>query len=141
MREILRPAVQQLTGSDQARAFAAWRNACGSSLAVCARPASFFNGVLTVECPSSTWVNELTYLSREIMDRMRALAPDHPVTRLRFVVAAPPTADGRERSFAPASRRLTRAALGDAFDAAHGVADDRLRWAIEAALRSASQPE
>jgi predicted nucleic acid-binding Zn ribbon protein len=45
--------------------------------------------VLTVECESSTWANELTYLTPVILERLRADDAATPVTSLRFVVGRP----------------------------------------------------
>jgi predicted nucleic acid-binding Zn ribbon protein len=45
--------------------------------------------VLTVECESSTWANELTYLTPVILERLRADDPATTVTGLRFVVGRP----------------------------------------------------
>lgn len=147
LSEILDPALQRLATSDQARAFGAWARAAGVPVASCARPGGFFNGVLTVDCVSSIWANELTYLGSQILARMDEVAPGHPVKRLRFVVErAARSAEEAEASAPEASaarpddrcERLTGAALEKAKAAAQGVRDQRLREAIEAALRASS---
>ncbi len=142
LRDVLNPAVQQLVSSDQARAFAAWTQAAGAAVAAAARPNGLFNGVLTVECPSSIWANELTYLGGQILDRMNELVPGQPVRRLRFVVARPARSFSDEapaaRGVREANPRLTPVALTEAHSAASGIRDDRLRDAIETALRAAS---
>ena len=54
------------------------------------RPRRLSRGVLTVECESSTWANELTYLDAgHPRRRLRADDPATPVTSLRFVVGRP----------------------------------------------------
>jgi hypothetical protein len=142
LRDILDPALQRLAGSDQARAFGAWTRASGAPVSSCARPSRFFNGVLTVECASSIWANELTYLSGEILARMDEVAPGQPVKRLRFVVERtvhPP--DDSERFVGPAkepAERLSGEALEGAREMAAEVRDPHLRAAIEAALRASS---
>lgn len=142
LSEILDPALQRLVGSDQARAFGAWARASGAPVASCARPSRFFNGLLTVECVSSIWANELTYLSGEILARMEEVAPGQPVKRLRFVVerAVRSCEDPECVEAQPQGRaeRLPGEALEGARSMAAEVRDPRLREAIEAALRASS---
>lgn len=138
--DILSSALGRMATSEQGRAYAAWTRAAGDQVASGARPRHFSRGVLTVECTSSVWANELTYLGPQILRRMDDIAPGHPVKRFRFVIerAAPqqqetsPAArhDGRDERPAPPD-------LGGARAQAQGVRDERLRAAIEAALRTA----
>jgi len=139
--DILDPALDRLATSEQARAYAAWARASGDQVASGARPRHFARGVLTVECSSSVWANELTYLSGQLLRRMDELAPGHPVKRFRFVIERaarqeeePPAAkeEALQRTPAPADLREAR-------EQAEGVRDERLRAAIEAALRATSK--
>ena len=138
--DILSAALGRMATSDQARAYAAWARAAGEQVASGARPRHFSRGVLTVECTSSVWANELTYLGGQILRRMDEIAPGHPVKRFRFVIerAAPrqeePPAVQEERR----DERPAPADLGGARAQAQGVRDERLRAAIEAALRASS---
>jgi hypothetical protein len=132
------PALDQLAGSDQARAYAAWSRASGDQVAGGARPRAFSRGVLTVECTSSVWANELTYLGAEILRRMDELTPGHPVTKLRFMVASAPAAQETEPPAPKSEERHARPApeeYGEARARAEGVRDERLRAAIDAVLR------
>ncbi len=142
--DILAPALDQLAGSEQARAYGAWTRAAGAPVAGGARPRNFSRGTLTVECTSSVWANELTYLSADILRKMDALVPGHPVKKLRFMVAAPTTVPAQE-SEVPAPKRgrgPARLAPEDC-DAARAqaaaVGDERLRAAIEAALGTSGE--
>ena len=144
--DILSVALGRMATSEQARAYAAWARASGDQVASGARPRHFSRGVLTVECTSSVWANELTYLGGQIIRRMDELAPGHPVKRFRFVIAraAPELAD--EPPVATEERRDRRPAPPDLSGArarAGGVRDQRLRAAIEAVLRAspAEPPE
>ena len=93
--DILSAALGRMATSDQARAYAAWARAAGEQVASGARPRHFSRGVLTVECTSSVWANELTYLGGQILRRMDEIAPGHPVKRFRFVIErAPPRSSG-----------------------------------------------
>jgi hypothetical protein len=84
--DILTPALGKLAVSDEARAYAAWARAVGEPVTKGSRPRAFRRGQLTVECASSVWANELTYLGPQILRRMDEVAPGHPVERFRFIV-------------------------------------------------------
>jgi hypothetical protein len=139
--DILSSALGRIATSDQARAYAAWARAAGGQVASGARPRHFSRGVLTVECTSSVWANELTYLGGQILRRMDEIAPGHPVKRFRFVVerAAP-----RQEEEPPAAKEDSGHEwpappdLDGARAQAEGVRDERLRAAIDAALRASS---
>ena len=140
--DILGPALDHLARSDQARAYGAWARAAGEQVAGGARPRAFARGTLTVECSSSVWANELTYLSADILRRMDAVAPGHPVKKLRFMVVTAPGAQEPEPSTSKVERRHARPAqpdYGDARTHAEGVRDERLRAAIEALLEGSSE--
>jgi hypothetical protein len=131
----------------------------GDPVAGGTRPKAFRRGQLTIECASSVWANELTYLGPEILRRMDEVAPGHPVQRFRFVIGRLPTPhdadpDGpapaaeasREQDSGPSTAKEKRRHEQPAPDEheaarvqAEGVDDGRLRAAIEAALRRSSQ--
>lgn len=140
LRDVLETEMTRITGSDRARAYAAWGRASVPPVSLSTRPSGFHNGVLVVECESSVWANELTLLSAQILTRMHEVAPGHPVARLRFVVGRATVApseneDGTEDAMdqRPSSGEPVPA---QAREAVRSVAHDRLRAAIEAALRS-----
>jgi hypothetical protein len=157
--EIISPALDKLAGGDEARAYAAWARAVGDPVAGGTRPKAFRRGQLTVECASSVWANELTYLGPQIMRRMDEVAPGHPVQRFRFVVGRLPAPEGaaldgpppaveapREQGSGPSAAKEKRRDEPPAPDEnaaaraqAEGVDDGRLRAAIEAALRRSLQ--
>jgi hypothetical protein len=102
-----------------------------------ARPRNYARGTLTVECSSSVWANELTYLGTDILRRMDEVAPGHPVRKLRFMVAAAPPAQETQPAPAKSEGRHARAERPDLREArarAEGVRDERLKAAIEAVL-------
>ena len=87
--DILSAALSRVAGSDEARAYRAWARAAGGDVVAVTRPRRLARGVLTVECESSTWANELTYLTPVILERLRADDPATSVKGLRFVVGRP----------------------------------------------------
>jgi len=184
--DVLTPALDRLATGDEAQAYVAWARAVGDPVAEGTRPKAFRRGQLTVECASSVWAHELTYLGPQILRRMDEVAPGHPVKKFRFVVgrlvstspdardpspgpaalplAAPPhTADGEPPGSPGVPRRAGDAGPegqdseasaekheaqdqrpgpapdGAARAQAEGVRDERLRAAIEAALRRSSE--
>lgn len=88
--DIITPALDRLAGGDEARAYAAWARAVGEPVTAGTRPKAFRRGQLTVECASSVWAHELTYLGPQILRRMDEVAPGHPVESFRFVVGRLP---------------------------------------------------
>jgi len=165
--DIIMPALDKLAGGDEARAYSAWARAVGDPVCGGTRPKAFRRGQLTIECTSSVWANELTYLGPQILRRMDEVAPGHPVERFRFIVGrlspspepdeAPPQTGAAEpgseaptgaagqdsRRAAPKENRRHERPAPDEHDAARaqaeGVQDGRLRAAIEAALRRSSE--
>lgn len=163
LEEIITPAVRRLAEGDEARAYAAWARAVGPPVAGGTRPKAFRRGQLTVECASSVWASELTYLGPRILRRMSEVAPGHPVERFRFVVGhiPGPEADDLPGGAVPVAGRTIDAAgegsgrggarrgepqgrpadgAADELQTASGaVRDARLRAAIEQALRRSSE--
>ena len=86
----LTAAMQRVVQSDEARAYQGWRQTAGDDVAAVTRPRRFARGLLTVECESSTWASELTYLTPMILERLTVDDPETPVKKLRFVTSARP---------------------------------------------------
>jgi hypothetical protein len=125
--DILTPALGKLAGSGEARAYAAWARAVGDAVARGSRPKSFRRGQLTVECASSVWANELTYLGPQILRRMDEVAPGHPVERFRFVVGRLPAPDpdsAEERTEGRPEASAGAPAEGRSADAGAAVGQD-----------------
>ena len=87
--DILSGALSRVAGSDEARSYRAWARAAGGDVVAVTRPRRLSRGVLTVECESAAWANELTYLTPVILDRLRADDPSTPVKALRFIAGRP----------------------------------------------------
>jgi len=148
--EVLGPALDRIATSDQARAYSAWARAVGERVAASTSPKAFGRGRLTVMCDSSVWANELLYLGPQILRRMDEVLPGHPVERFRFVVgntgaSEPVEAPCGQESAARPAKKVCRdgtpapGAYEEARAEVEGVRDERLRAAIEAALRRSSE--
>jgi len=106
--DVITPALGRLAGGDEARAYSAWARAVGDPVSGGTRPKAFRRGQLTIECASSVWANELTYLGPQILRRMHEVAPGHPVKRFRFVVGRPPAPPAADESAADDARATHR---------------------------------
>lgn len=86
LRDILQKRLEELEESDQARAYRAWRAVAGGHLGAVCAPGRLYAGTLVVECESSVWATELSYMAPDLLARLRAVDPGTPVERLRFRV-------------------------------------------------------
>jgi Dna[CI] antecedent DciA-like protein len=109
-----------------------WQSIVGPRLSERALPESLNDGVLSVRVPSSTWAQELSFLSHVILERLQQSG--HAVTKVRFRVAAASVRPQPE----PPTRRVVKAPLPPALLRRLAELDDpELRQAIaEAAALS-----
>lgn len=93
-----------------------WQRAVGERLAQRTHPERINDGVLTVRVPSSTWAQELSFLSDVVLQRLTAAG--HRVQKLRFQVGTgrvapePPVTVVRRASL-PSSLLASLARLDD----------------------------
>jgi predicted nucleic acid-binding Zn ribbon protein len=64
----------------------AWTDAVGEQLAAVARPAAERDGVLTVECASAVWAQELDLMQAQLLDRLRGKLGERAPETLKFRV-------------------------------------------------------
>jgi predicted nucleic acid-binding Zn ribbon protein len=68
-----------------------WRGAVGARIADRTRVGSLVRGTLTIYAASSTWANELTFLTADIIARLRAAGVDVHTLKFRIKdLGAPP---------------------------------------------------
>jgi len=129
------PAPDQL---EAARAFAWWSRAVPPRILANARPVKLAGGVLVVHVRSSVWANELSYLTDDLLSRLREHAPMSRVERIRFQVGPLPEIAAREADAPPPPEPVRLAALPEELGRALSrIHDDELRKAIaEAATTS-----
>jgi hypothetical protein len=123
--DVITPALDRLAGGDEARAYTAWARAVGEPVSDGTRPKAFRRGQLTVECASSVWANELTYLGPQILRRMDEVAPGHPVERFRFVVGRLPARESRDDGGIPGVAGESAAPTGEHEAAGPGARGSR----------------
>jgi len=137
--DILRPAAQRLGAGEEALAYTLWQQAAGEQVNAVTKLRRFARGTLTIECESSVWSSELTYLGETILQRMSALNAGNPVTKLRFVTRATPARQVEEPPAANTEERWRRLAPHQASEAAtcaEALRDERLKAAVKAALEA-----
>ena len=83
--DILARRFDALEGSDQVRAYRGWHAVARGHLAAVTTPGRLRGGTLTVECESSVWATELSYMAPDLLARLRSVDPQTPVERLRFM--------------------------------------------------------
>ena len=137
--EILQPAAQRLGAGDEALAYTLWQKAAGDQVNAVTKLRRFARGTLTIECESSVWSSELTYLGETILRRMSALDAHNPVGKLRFVTRATPVRQVEEPPAANTQERWRKLAPQEASEATtctEALRDERLRAAVRAALEA-----
>jgi hypothetical protein len=111
-----------------------WAEAVGHRIAERARPLGLEHGVLTIRAATSVWANELSFLSDELLARLRERGVD--VKELRFRVGplqpTSPPAEPRETREVPAPASLP----ADLTHNLQRIADDELRDIIADAARA-----
>jgi len=129
------PAPDQL---EAAKAFAWWTRSVPPRILENARPVRLSRGVLLVHVSSSVWANELSYLTDDLLARLREHAPTSRVERIRFKVGPLPDLPKREPAASPPPQPVRLASLPEELGRALSrVHDDALRKTItEAATTS-----
>lgn len=76
---------------DQARLISEWHRFVGESMAVHTRVVEIREGVLVVQCDSTTWATELRRLRGEILSRILDEFPEAGLRELKFLAPGAPS--------------------------------------------------
>jgi predicted nucleic acid-binding Zn ribbon protein len=88
--DVLRDAVGQAAPDTLlGRVQAVWAEVAGAAIATEAAPVSEREGTVFVDCSSAVWVEELTLLAPDLLDRLNARLKGVTVRSLRFRVKSP----------------------------------------------------
>lgn len=63
-----------------------WDRAVGSPIAMNAKPDAFKDGVLSVNVSSSSWIHQLKFLEKEMIDNLNKSLDAPLITRIRFKI-------------------------------------------------------
>lgn len=110
-----------------------WAELVGPDIARRSEPRTLDRGILTVIVPSSSWSAELSFLSEELLNRLRQRK--YVVERLRFIVGkidAPARPFEAEPDVVPALREIPKSLQKEIAE----VPDDDLRAALQRAARA-----
>ena len=72
----------------QATALEAWPQVVGPAVAAAARPLSVTaDGTLIVAVKSAAWMNELSFMERDLLEALNRANPTAPLSRIRWQIA------------------------------------------------------
>lgn len=60
-----------------------WPEAAGPAMAAECHPAALRGGVLTLDCRSATWANEMVFLAPDVIEKVNALLGSARVTEIK----------------------------------------------------------
>ena len=84
-----------------------WNETVGPAIAAQARPTGFRDGVLTVMVANAPWMQQLTFLKRDIMARLNARLGCDLVTDIYLRAGRPETPHVPEKTPLPTPRQLS----------------------------------
>ena len=87
LKSLLRSIVTTIDGAppqDQFRIRDMWEGVVGSHIAKKAHPEGVKNGILQVSVESSVWMQELTFMKQQILERLNQVCESSGVKDIRF---------------------------------------------------------
>ncbi|GFE57784.1 DciA family protein [Geobacter sp. AOG1] len=126
-----KPAEKRL---QEGKIWLVWEEVVGPTIAAQARPTGFRDGVLTVTVASSPWMQQLTFLKRDITARLNARLGCDLVTDIYLRAGQPETQPVAVKSPPPPSRTLSAAERERIAEQTAAVTDQELRDAIAGLL-------
>ncbi len=77
---------RQESDSGLSRVWNFWNDAVGKTIAENAQPAAFRGKVLLVHVTSSTWIHELRFLEKGIIDNINSVSGENLVEEIKFKI-------------------------------------------------------
>ncbi len=77
---------RQKSDSGLSRVWSFWDDAVGKTIAENAQPAAFKEKVLLVHVTSSTWIHELRFLEKGIVDNINSVSGENLVEEIKFKI-------------------------------------------------------
>ena len=77
---------RQESDSGLSRVWGFWNDAVGKFIAENAQPAAFKGKVLLVHVTSSTWIHELRFLEKGIIDNINSVSGENLVEEIKFKI-------------------------------------------------------
>jgi predicted nucleic acid-binding Zn ribbon protein len=76
----------QKSNSGLSRVWNFWNDAVGNKIAKNAQPAAFKGKVLIVHVTSSTWIHELRFLKKSIINNINAISGENLIEEIKFKI-------------------------------------------------------
>lgn len=108
----------------------AWERSVGKQIAARARPAAFRDGTLTVSVDNAPWMQQLTYLKKEIIARLNENIGDEMVMEIYLKAGSASVPDLQESVGLRKSRPLTLEERQKIKENAAIISDPELREVI-----------
>jgi predicted nucleic acid-binding Zn ribbon protein len=118
-----------------------WAELVGPGIAAHSSPGAIKGGRLAVTVDSSAWMNQLSLLSTDLIEKVNAGLGAGTVTELRFRIGKPSLPGARRKPAAkdaPKKRSLTPSERAEVEQAASKVADPELRKSVIRLLTAAA---
>jgi len=126
-----KPAEKRL---QEGKIWLVWEGTVGPAIAAQARPTGFRDGVLTVTVANAPWMQQLTFLKRDIMARLNTRLGCNLVTDIYLRAGQPETPPVAVKSPPPPLRPLSAAERDRIAEQTAAVVDQELRDAIAGLL-------
>ncbi len=85
-----------------------WNQTVGDQIAAKAQPSRYSNGVLTVNVVSAPWMQQLTFMKRDIIQRLNDRIGKELVREIYLKAGRPPAAEPAPQREKPAKRALSQ---------------------------------
>ncbi|UFS72712.1 DUF721 domain-containing protein [Geomonas sp. RF6] len=118
----------------EGRIWEVWEEAVGKGIAKHATPVAFREGVLTLRVDSAPWMQQLTYLKKDLITKVNALLEEEMVQDI-FLKAGQVKLPPAPPPFKPKRRQLTEAERAWVVEQAQEVTDPELRAVFENLIR------
>jgi predicted nucleic acid-binding Zn ribbon protein len=135
--EILGRTATRLRIADQMRRYKLWERwsgIVGERIAAHARPWRWQGRTLVIRVAHSAWVQELTFLTEQMLQQIRAALPKAKIDQLRYEVGELPALPAQATPFAAAPRPITDDEREFIEQAAGEIADPEIREAARKAM-------
>jgi predicted nucleic acid-binding Zn ribbon protein len=119
----------------EGRIWLVWEDAVGSRIASHARPAAFRNGTLTLAVDSAPWMQQLSFLKRELIAKVNGELKEELVKELYLKAGKIPTAPPAEKPRTVKRRELSCEEQTWIAEQAVSVTDPELRAVFESLIR------
>jgi predicted nucleic acid-binding Zn ribbon protein len=125
------PAEQRLK---EGEIWLVWEDAVGSRIASHAQPAAFRNGTLTLAVDSAPWMQQLSFMKRELIAKVNEQLGEEMVTDLYMKAGKVAVAAPAEKNWAAKHRELSAEERSLVARQAEAVADPELRAIFESLI-------